>query len=96
MSTNLITKKNKNNNSLLGNIINSLHLGIRDAQEEALDEFFMSLHKAQQEMYDAQNFFDNVTDPELVEHAIYKMEAAKTKYAYLLKQAKENNIRIEF
>jgi len=96
MSTNLITKKNKNNNSILSNIMNSLNLGIRDAQEEALDEFFMSLHKAHQEMYDAENFFDNVTDPELVEHAIYKMEAAKSKYAYLLKQAKENNIRIEF
>lgn len=95
MSTNLVTKKNKSS-KLISNLINNLHFGIKDAKEEALDEFFMSLHKAQQEMYDAENFFDNVIDPELIEHAIYKMEAAKTKYTYLLKQAKENNIRIEF
>jgi hypothetical protein len=75
--------------------MNSLYFGIKDSEEQALDEFFLSLHRAQQEMHDAENFFNNVVDPELVDHAIYKMEAAKTKYVYLLKQAKDNGIRIE-
>ncbi|MDF2892050.1 MAG: hypothetical protein K0R80_2417 [Clostridia bacterium] len=94
MSTNLTTKRSKNGN-YLSMLINSLYYGIKNSEEQALDEFFLSLHRAQQEMYDAENFFNNVVDPELVDHAIYKMEAAKTKYVYLLKQAKDNGIRIE-
>ena len=95
MSTNLTSKKTKTN-SILSVLVNGLYFGIKDNKEQALDEFFLSLHKAQEEMYDAENFFDNVVDPELVDHAIYKMEAAKSKYIYLLKQARDNNIRIEF
>lgn len=95
MSTNLKTKKTKTNN-ILSSLINGLYYGIKDTEEQALEEFFLCLHKAQQEMYDAENFFDNVVDPELVDHAIYKMEAAKSKYVYLLKQARDKNIRIEF
>jgi hypothetical protein len=95
MSTNLTTKKTKTSN-ILSSLINGLYYGIKNSEEQALDEFFFSLHSAQQEMYDAENFFDNVVDPELVDHAIYKMEAAKTKYVYLLKQARDKNIKIEF
>jgi hypothetical protein len=89
-----VTKKPKNSN-ILSTFIHSLHYGIQDSEEKALEEFFYSLHKAQQEMHDAQNFFDNVVDKELVDHAIYKMEAAKSKYVYLLKQAKDKEIRID-
>lgn len=95
MSTNIATKKSKNSN-FLSALVNGLYYGINDSEEQALEEFFSSLHKAHQEMYDAQNFFDNVVDPELVDHAIYKMEAAKSKYIYLLKQAREKGISIEF
>lgn len=95
MSTNLTTKKTKSNN-ILTSLINGLYYGIKDSEEQALEEFFLCLHIAQQEMYDAENFFDNVVDPELVDHAIYKMEAAKSKYIYLLKQARDKDIRIEF
>lgn len=94
MSTNLVTKKPKNNN-VFSAFINTFYTGLQNSEEKALDEFFFSLHKALQEMNDAQNFFDNVVDRELVDHAIYKMEAAKSKYVYLLKQAKDKNIRIE-
>jgi hypothetical protein len=95
MSTNIATKKPKNNN-ILSTLMNGLYYGVRDSEEQALEEFFNSLHKAHQEMCDTQNFFDNVVDPELVDHAIYKMEAAKSKYIYLLKQAREKGISIEF
>ena len=93
MSTNLATKKSKNN-KFLSNLISILYYGVENKQEQALEEFFLSLNKAKQEMYDAENFFDNVIDPELIDHAIYKMEAARSKYIYLLKQAKEDGIRI--
>ena len=95
MSTNLTTKKSKPNN-ILSALMNGLYYGIKDSEEQALEEFLLCLHTAQQEMYDAENFFDNVVDPELVDHAIYKMEAAKSKYIYLLKQARDKDIRVQF
>lgn len=95
MSTNLVTKKTKNN-KLLQSLASIFYFGLQSKEEEALEEFFYSINRAKQEMYDAENFFDNVTDPELIDHAIYKMEAAKSKYTYLLKQAKDNNIKIIF
>lgn len=93
MSTNLVTKKVKNSKGLI-NLLSNLYYGVQDSEEEALNEFFIAVNKAKQEMFDAQNFFDNVVDAELVDHAIYKMEAARSKYVYLLKQAKEEGIKI--
>ena len=57
-------------------------------------EFCSVVAMAHQEWMDAQNFFENVAEAELVDHAIYKMEAAKSKYTYLLKVARENGINI--
>jgi hypothetical protein len=37
----------------------------------------------------AQNYFDNVADPDLIDFAIYDMEAAKKRYVYMLKKARE-------
>jgi hypothetical protein len=38
----------------------------------------------------AENYFDNVDDPDLIDFAIYGLEAAKKKYAYMLKKARED------
>lgn len=37
----------------------------------------------------AQNYFDNVADPDLIDFAIFDMEAAKKRYVYMLKKARE-------
>ena len=55
--------------------------------EEMLD----SIHRAQKEWLDKENYFNFTTDPDLVDFAIYEIEASKRKYAYLLKLAKEKN-----
>jgi hypothetical protein len=44
------------------------------------------MEAAKREMEAAEAYFQNVTDPELVDHAIYTMEAAKRKYLYLYRQ----------
>ena len=44
--------------------------------------------EAHQEWMKAQKYFECVTDPELVDHAIFSEEAARRKYIYLLKKAK--------
>lgn len=36
----------------------------------------------------AKNYFENVSDPVLIDYAILDMEAAQKRYIYLLKQAK--------
>jgi hypothetical protein len=38
----------------------------------------------------AQHYFDAVSDPGLVDHAIYLVQAAEQRYDYLLKQAKKD------
>lgn len=37
----------------------------------------------------AENYFDNVSDPDLIDYAIYDVAAARKKYMYMLKKAKE-------
>jgi len=36
----------------------------------------------------AENYFQNVDDPDLIDFAIYDMEAAKKKYVYMLRKAR--------
>lgn len=55
------------------------------------DEAFTNIESAKKEWEDAKNIFENVSQPDLVDYAIYKIEAAEQKYIYLLKQYKNNN-----
>ncbi|HBB30097.1 MAG TPA: DUF2508 domain-containing protein [Clostridiales bacterium] len=48
-----------------------------------------ALAQAKHEWEFAQSYFDSVSEPDLVEFAIYNQKAAEQKYEYLLKQAKE-------
>lgn len=41
---------------------------------------------------DAQNYFDNVADPDLIEFAVYDMQAAQRRYEYMLKCIKRGEI----
>ena len=52
-----------------------------------------SLEKALAAWKDAQNYFDNVSDPDLIEFAIYEMKAAQHRYEYMIKCAKRGEIR---
>lgn len=47
------------------------------------------------ELKDAEIYFQNVTDPDLVDYAIYRLESLKRKYIYLLKKAKEEGINFD-
>ena len=94
MSTNLAEEKSKKHRQLSGvlnYVMNNLQgTGIKDENEEFINTVF----KAMQEMSDAQCYFDSVTAPGLVDHAIYKMEAAKSQYVYLLRLAKDKGLRV--
>ncbi len=47
------------------------------------------VEEARQEWQAARAYFETVSEPELVDHAIYLVEAAEKKYMYLLKKARE-------
>lgn len=51
------------------------------------------IERAHLDVQTAERFFQLVNDPELVDVAIYELEAKKSKYRYLIKVAKEKGIR---
>lgn len=55
------------------------------------DEVQRYLENAKKEMNDAMNIFENVTDPELIDFAIYKIDAAEKKYGYYIKKIKSGS-----
>ncbi|SMC86613.1 YaaL family protein [Sporomusa malonica] len=51
------------------------------------------LEQAKQEWHSAQNYYNNVSDADLVDHAAYLIQAAEKKYTYLLKRARNEGVR---
>ncbi len=48
------------------------------------------LQQAHQELQQAQNWFANLDEPEMIDYAIYKIKAAEKHYDYLLKRIKSS------
>lgn len=58
--------------------------------EDTLDEeLLLSIREAVEELEVAECMFNYVSDPKLIEAAIYRQDAAKKKFEYLLAIAKE-------
>ncbi len=54
-----------------------------------------SIEQAHKEWQMASGFFEHVTDPDLIDMAIYSMDAAEKKYVYLLKIARKKGLRLD-
>lgn len=52
------------------------------------DEMLENIRLAHKQWEDKVNFFESVTDPDLIDYAIFEMEASKLKYIYLLRKYK--------
>jgi len=50
------------------------------------------IEEAKRDWQAAKNYFNAVTEPDLIDHAIYAMEAAEKRYVYLLRRAREENL----
>lgn len=57
-------------------------------KKQTQDDLYINLEKAKKEWDEAKNIFENVSEPDLVDFAIYNIVAAEQKYVYLLKQIK--------
>lgn len=57
-------------------------------KDKERDEMLENIRLAHKQWEDKVNFFESVTDPDLIDYAIFEMEASKLKYMYLLKKYK--------
>lgn len=62
---------------------------VKKDDEKLLNE----IRRARLDVTTAENFFDFVKDPELIDVAIYDLEAKKSRYAYLIRMAKEQGVK---
>jgi len=51
--------------------------------------FERAVQEALEEWSTAKNYFEQVTEPELVEYAVLRLEAAEKRFSYLLRKARE-------
>lgn len=65
---------------------------VRDEQQELLD----LVERARQDWMAAKVYFENVSDPDLVDHAIHTMDATQKRYMYLLRKAREGNVAVHW
>lgn len=92
-----ITKKKERGFSNFISALENLYNKVNQPKAQEPDEnteLAQCVIKACEEWQSAENFFHNVSDPDLIDHAIYKLEASKARYVYLLKQAKAEGIKI--
>jgi hypothetical protein len=57
--------------------------------------FLRELQDAWKEWGYARQYFNTVTEPDLVDLAIYSMSVTEKKYLYLLKKARETGLHVE-
>ena len=57
------------------------------AEQEYVDEAARALEQWRA----AENYFNSITDPDLVEYALYEVEAARRKYEYLLRKIRSGD-----
>ncbi len=60
------------------------------------DKLIKMLQDAREDWQRAEARFQEVTDNDLIDHTIYDLQAAKTRYSYLLKMVKERGIKCDF
>ncbi|MGE5553743.1 MAG: YaaL family protein [Betaproteobacteria bacterium] len=58
------------------------------------ENLLADVEEARQQWLSAKAYFDNVTDPDLIDMAIYSIEAAEKRYMYLLKMARLQGINL--
>lgn len=63
--------------------------------EEEMDIIY-SLEEAREEWHSASRFFQYVSEPDLVDYAIHKEDAAKSKFMYYLSKARDQEIKIDW
>lgn len=62
------------------------------SEEEREEELVIQIDKARKEWNVAQSQLDQMSDPELIDYAVYRLKAAEKRYMYLLKKAEQKGV----
>ncbi|EOD00575.1 DUF2508 family protein [Caldisalinibacter kiritimatiensis] len=84
-------KKIKDTNNFKEFIVNIRNKIINQEKDTDL---LNKLKEAHTEWVNAELYFKSVTDPDLIDYAVFNIEAARKKYIYLLKQARKEGLEI--
>ena len=87
-------KKISNKSGIL-NFFTNIKLKFNSRQKLEEENLINMIKKAHTEWKNSEKYFNDATDPDLIDYAIFKVEANRTKFRYLIKQAKEMGIKIE-
>ncbi|MGI6405841.1 MAG: DUF2508 family protein [Syntrophaceticus sp.] len=77
-------------NDWLTNQTRSLTKVFRSRERNKYNDEYQALAEAHRDWLAARNYFEHVTDPDLVDFAILSLQAAEKRYEYLWKKMKEN------
>ena len=66
--------------------------GSEHFEPKPLPALSIAVEEARQEWLDAQYYYNTVSDQDLIDHAVYLMQAAEKKYMYLLKKARQEGV----
>jgi len=81
-----------NNNSNKFFNLKDIVSGLNAQEDPTKENIYNSLNKAKKDWENAKNIFENVTNPDLIDYAIFNVDAAEKRYTYLLKQIKSGNV----
>jgi hypothetical protein len=74
-------------------IIDSINInGAEKDRVTPVPSLLQAVEEAKCEWLMTQNYYDSVSDNDLVDHAVYMMQAAEKKYMYLLKKARNEGV----
>lgn len=77
---------------------NTLRRPVRQAEAyppNAEDEYAEGARKALRELQSAERYFNAISDPELVEYALYEIEASRRKYEYMMRKLRSGEAAYE-
>ncbi|HHX28768.1 MAG TPA: DUF2508 family protein [Firmicutes bacterium] len=63
------------------------------AVDRERDDYLFALNQAQSEYEVAKSCFSEAVEPEIIDEAIFLMQAARKKYSYFLKKVRESSTR---
>ncbi len=74
---------------LINSLVNLIIKDDRYHKKQTEEKYWRLIEEAKRDWQEARAYFNTVTEPELVDHAIYALGAAEKRYVYLLKRARE-------
>lgn len=78
--------------NMIGVLGNGLGITRGEIVDRATSDMLTLITDAHQEWVAARQYFDYVSEPDLIDHAVYVSQAAEKRYMYLLKQARSQGI----